>query len=78
MRQLVQLNESAERFDELGVEVIAVFREEKAGVAGLRKIVDRQKPLLRCVLTSAPKIQRDTVRAGWSSTTTLLIQQVMS
>ena len=59
MRQLVQLNESAERFDELGVEVIAVFREEKAGVAGLRKIVDRtETPFTLCVDLGAKNTAR--------------------
>jgi len=41
MRQLVELNRSAAKFEEMGVEVIAVFREEKAGVAGLQKIKSR-------------------------------------
>jgi peroxiredoxin len=41
MRQLVELNENAAKFEEMGVEVIAVFREEAEGVAGLQKIKDR-------------------------------------
>ena len=59
MRQLVQLNESAERFEEMGVEVIAVFREEKMGVAGLEKIKNRtETPFTLCVDLGAENTPR--------------------
>jgi len=38
MSQLVELGKSKEAFAEAGAEVIAVFREEKEGEAGLAKI----------------------------------------
>lgn len=42
MKQLVELNRNgAAQFKELGVEVVAVFREEKEGLAGLKKIKQR-------------------------------------
>ena len=41
MRQLGELNKNASKFEELGVEVIAVFREESKGVDGLQKIKDK-------------------------------------
>ena len=43
MKQLVELNKQAEKFAETGVEIIAVFREEKEGVAGLEKIRKKTK-----------------------------------
>ena len=75
MRQLVQLDESAARFEELGVEVIAVFREEQEGVAGLEKIRNEPKPRSRCVLIWVPKILLGTARERKSLTTTLSIHQ---
>lgn len=41
MKQLGELNEHAEKFEEMGVEVIAVFREEAKGVEGLQIIKER-------------------------------------
>lgn len=41
MRQLVELEEHTEKFEEMGVEVIAVFREEQQGVDGLAKIKEK-------------------------------------
>ncbi len=38
MRQLVQLQEHADKFRSLGAELIFVFREEGEGVRGLKKI----------------------------------------
>lgn len=38
MRQLVQLQEQASEFKALNTELIFVFREEKEGVDGLKKI----------------------------------------
>jgi len=44
MRQLGELNKNgAKEFKELGVEVVAVFREEREGLAGLKKIKGRTK-----------------------------------
>jgi peroxiredoxin len=43
MRQLVQLQKQADDFKTLHTEMIFVFREEKSGVDGLRKIKDRTK-----------------------------------
>ena len=44
MRQLVELKSNgAKQFEELGVEVVAVFREEKEGIGGLKKIKARTK-----------------------------------
>lgn len=44
MRQLVELNKNgAQQFKEMGVEVVAVFREEREGLAGLKKIKNRTK-----------------------------------
>ena len=41
MRQLVELKKNANKFSEMGVEVVAIFREEAKGVEGLKKIRDR-------------------------------------
>jgi hypothetical protein len=42
MRQLVELKRNAaEKFQEQGVEVVAVFREEKSGIDGLKKIKEK-------------------------------------
>ena len=43
MKQLVQLQENANKFAELNTELIFVFREEKEGVDGLKKIQQRTK-----------------------------------
>ena len=44
MRQLGELKKNgAQQFKEMGVEVVAVFREEREGLAGLKKIKDRTK-----------------------------------
>lgn len=43
MRQLVQLNENAEEFRKLNAELVFVFREEREGVDGLKKIKERTK-----------------------------------
>ena len=44
MRQLGELNKNgAQQFKEMGVEVVAVFREEREGLAGLKKIKNRTK-----------------------------------
>jgi len=43
MRQLVQLQTQADEFKALNTEMIFVFREEKSGVDGLRKIRDKTK-----------------------------------
>ena len=41
MRQLVELKKNQDKFQELGVEVIAVFREEQKGVEGLEIIKEK-------------------------------------
>ncbi len=43
MAQLVELNKNAEKFSELGVEVVVVFREEDKGVDGLKLIQEKTK-----------------------------------
>ena len=43
MRQLVQLQKQADDFKTLHTEMIFVFREEKSGVDGLKKIKDMTK-----------------------------------
>ena len=43
MKQLVQLQKQAKKFEELNTEVVLVFREEKEGIAGLKKIKKRTK-----------------------------------
>ena len=44
MRQLGELKKNgAQQFKEMGVEVVAVFREERQGIAGLKKIKNRTK-----------------------------------
>jgi len=51
MKQLGELNRNgAQQFKEMGVEVVAVFREEREGVAGLKKIRDRTKVDFRLAL----------------------------
>jgi peroxiredoxin len=44
MRQLVQLQQHAEEFKDLNAELIFVFREEREGVDGLKKIKEKQNP----------------------------------
>lgn len=43
MRQLVQLNKHSESFKALNAELVFVFREEREGVEGLKKIRERTK-----------------------------------
>lgn len=43
MGQLVQLQERADEFKELNTELIFVFREEKEGVDGLKKIKEKSR-----------------------------------
>lgn len=43
MKQLVQLQEHADKFKALNTELVFVFREEAEGVKGLKKIRDRTK-----------------------------------
>ena len=37
MKQLVQLQKNKAEFDKMGIQMIAVFREEKKGIAGTKK-----------------------------------------
>ena len=56
MKQLVELSKHSEKFSEKGVEVIAVFREEKKGVAGLQTIREKTKtPFTLCLDTPVDK-----------------------
>jgi len=50
MRQLVQLQKNADDFKKLNAELIFVYREEKEGVDGLKKIKDKIKPTYRLTL----------------------------
>ena len=50
MAQLVQLNKHAKDFERLNTELIFVFREEREGVAGLKKIKDKHNPPYRLAL----------------------------
>ena len=43
MRQLVELKEHAEEFENQNAEIIVIFREEQKGVDGLKLIKKRQK-----------------------------------
>ena len=43
MRQLVELQKQSEEFKALNAELIFVFREEREGTAGLKKIQSRTK-----------------------------------
>ncbi|MCA9127399.1 MAG: redoxin domain-containing protein [Planctomycetales bacterium] len=43
MKQLVELQQHAEEFKKLNAELIFVFREEQAGVDGLKQIRDKRK-----------------------------------
>lgn len=55
MRQLVELGKNKEAFAEAGADVIAVFREEKEGEAGLKKIVARTKTTFELALDGGNK-----------------------
>jgi peroxiredoxin len=50
MRQLVQLQKHADDFKNLNAELIFVYREEKEGVDGLKKIKDKVNPTYRLAL----------------------------
>ena len=50
MRQLVQLKEHESEFKDLNAELIFVFREERDGVDGLKKIKEKQDPPYRLAL----------------------------
>jgi peroxiredoxin len=43
MRQLVELRKNSDQFEEYGVEIICVFREEAKGVEGLKLVKDKTK-----------------------------------
>ncbi len=43
MKQLVELQEHADAFEELNTEVIFVFREERDGVSALKKMKEKFK-----------------------------------
>ena len=43
MRQLGELNKNADKFKEMNVEVIAIFRKEAEGIEGLQKVRDKTK-----------------------------------
>ncbi len=59
MRQLGELKNHTEQFSAQGTEVIAVFREEKEGVAGLQKIQDRMEvDFTLCLDTGTKKTSR--------------------
>ncbi len=47
MRQLVQLQQHADDFKKLNAELIFIFREEREGVDGLKKIKEAQKTTYR-------------------------------
>ena len=68
MRQLGELGKSAEKFKAAGAEVIAVFREEKKEVEGLKAIVERKpRRRLHWHWTTVRKRQAVTVRVTASS-----------
>jgi peroxiredoxin len=50
MSQLVQLQEHADEFKALNVELVFVFREEGDGIAGLKKIKEKHQPTYRLTL----------------------------
>lgn len=59
MAQLVELNKNADKFKEMGVEVIAVFREEAKGVEGLEAIKKKTKvDFTLCLDTGKKKTAR--------------------
>ena len=55
MRQLVELNKNAEKFEKAGVDVIAIFREESKGVAGLDIIKEKTETEFKLALDSRKK-----------------------
>ena len=63
MRQLGELTKNgADEFQELGVEVVAVFREEKEGLAGLEKVKAKTKAPFTLALDTPA-----TATAGYSN-----------
>ena len=44
MKQLVQLQKNADDFKKLNTEMVFVFREERDGTDGLKKIKEKHKP----------------------------------
>ena len=58
MRQLVQLQEYADDFQELNAELIFVFREESEGVEGLKKIKQKHNTPFRLGLDLEKKSSR--------------------
>ena len=50
MRQLVQLQKHADDFKKLNAELVFVYREEKEGVDGLKKIKEKANPSYRLAL----------------------------
>ncbi len=55
MRQLGELGKSAEKFKAAGAEVIAVFREEKKEVEGLKAIVEKTSTPFTLALDNGKK-----------------------
>ena len=55
MKQLVELGKNKEAFAEAGADVIAVFREEKQGEAGLKKILAKTKTTFSLALDNGNK-----------------------
>ena len=55
MRQLGELNKNADSFSKAGVDVIAIFREEAKGVAGLDMIKEKTKTEYRLALDNGNK-----------------------
>ena len=55
MNQLVELGKNKEAFAEAGADVIAVFREEKQGEAGLKKILAKTKTTFSLALDNGNK-----------------------
>ena len=55
MRQLVQLQKEAEAFKSLGAELLFVFREERDGVDGLKKIKSKQKTTFKLAFDKGGK-----------------------
>jgi peroxiredoxin len=50
MQQLVQLQQHADEFKSLNLEMLFVFREESEGVEGLKKIKEKHKTTYRLSL----------------------------
>jgi peroxiredoxin len=55
MRQLVELNKNAKKFEEAGVDVIAIFREEAKGVEGLAAIRKKTETKFTLALDNGKK-----------------------